>query len=63
VSHVGVIAVIFALGLMACVGFIRKFRMKPPTTSTLEFVINEALGLVIMTLIYFALTILFNHWS
>ncbi len=48
---------------MACVGFIRKFRMKPPTTSTLEFVINEALGLVIMTLIYFALTILFNHWS
>ena len=62
-SHVGAIAAIFAVGLMACVLFIRKFRMKSPTTSTLEFVINEALGVVFVTLIYFALISLFYHRS
>jgi hypothetical protein len=50
VNHVGAIATIFGGGLLVCVLLVRKFRMKSPTTSTLEFVINEALGLVFIAL-------------
>jgi hypothetical protein len=63
VNHVGSIAAIFVASLVVCVLFIRKFRMKSPTTSTLEFVISEALGLFFVALFYFAFAALYYHQS
>jgi len=51
-----------AVGLIVlCALFIRKFRMKSPTTSTLEFVINEVFGIFVVVLSMWLFSSLFEH--